>query len=123
MNLGPSNSDKPTISAYITFISADACDRYYDKYPNGFDVRHQGKKWPVFVTRREGVDVVSGLLGGYLECGATRVVKANNADDDWGIVALKKLAEGTKQSRRVEAVHDAYTGVSCRLSTSLEECD
>ncbi|KIW69940.1 hypothetical protein PV04_02252 [Phialophora macrospora] len=108
MRLVSSSPESPSVSAHVTFISPDACDQYYDKYPNGFDVRHQGKKWPVLVSKRDGVDVVSGMLQGYLECGATRVVKVNNADDDWGIVALNKLAEGKAGTRQVEAVHDTY---------------
>jgi hypothetical protein len=108
MRLTPGAPDKPTTSAFVTFTSADACDRYYDKYPNGLDVRHQGKKWPVLVHKKDGVDVVSGMLQGYLDCGASRVVKVSNADDDWGIVALNKLAKGKDDARQVEAVLDAY---------------
>lgn len=56
------------------------------------------------------------MLQGYLACSATRVVKANGADDDWGIVALNKLAEGKTGTRQVEAVHDTYhNAVSPRL--------
>jgi hypothetical protein len=100
------------VAAYATFVSADACDAYSDKYPNGFDLRQQGKKWPILVNKKEDVDVVSGMLQGYLECGATRVIKVSNADDDWGIVALNKLAEGNKK-RLVEAVLDSiHAGVS-----------
>ncbi|ETI27193.1 hypothetical protein G647_09876 [Cladophialophora carrionii CBS 160.54] len=108
MKLVTSSPENPSVSAHVTFTCPDACDRYYDKYPNGFDVRHQGKKWPVLVGKRDGVDVVSGMMQGYLECGATRVVKVNNADDDWGIVALHKLAEGKAGTRRVEAIQDTY---------------
>ena len=121
LRLVPGNPERPTILAHATFISADACDHYYEKYPNGFDIRHQGKKWSILVYKRENVDVISGMLQGYLECGATRVVKANNADDDWGIVALNKLAEGKSGAREVEAVHDTYhNGVSCRLFAAVQ---
>jgi hypothetical protein len=117
MRLVPGNPDKPTVSAYITFTSADSCDHYYDKYPNGFDVRQQGKKWPVIVNKKDGVDVVSGMLQGYLDCGATRVVKVSNADDDWGVVALNKLAKGKNSAWQVEAVQDTYHGgVSQRIA-------
>ncbi|EXJ61636.1 hypothetical protein A1O7_02065 [Cladophialophora yegresii CBS 114405] len=108
MRLVSGSSENPSLSAHVTFVSPDACDRYYDKYPDGFDIRHQGKKWPVLVHKRDGVDVVSGMLQGYLECGATRVVKVNNAAEDWGIVALNKLAQGKAATRRVEAIHDTY---------------
>ena len=102
-------TEKLTVSAFVTFTSADACDKYFQKYPNGFDVRAQGKKWPVLVNKKEDVDVISGMLQGYLDCGASRVVKASNADEDWGIVALSKLAKGKdNNTREVEAVFDAY---------------
>lgn len=77
------------------------------------DVRHQGKKYPVLVNKSANVDVLSGMMRGYLDCGATRVVKVSGADDEWGIVALNKLAQGRTQSRQVETVNDSYhNGVS-----------
>ena len=115
MRLVPGSLERPTISAHVTFTSADSCDRFYDMYPNGLDIRHQGKKWPVLVDKKEAVDVISGMLQGYLDCGATRVVKVSNADDGWGVIALDKLARGKNDARQVEAVLDVYhNGVSIR---------
>ena len=108
MRLISPNPDRPTVLAQVTFISGDACDNYWNKYPNGFDIRHQGKKWPILVNKKDQVDVVSEMLQGYLECGATRVVKVYDADEEWGVVALNKIAEGRTQTRVVEAVHDTY---------------
>ncbi|KIW30841.1 uncharacterized protein PV07_02534 [Cladophialophora immunda] len=108
MRLIDSNPERITISAHVTFTSADACDRYYAEYPKGLEIRYQGRKWFVLVHKKEQVDVVSGMLQGYLDCGATRVVKVSGADDDWGIVALNKLAEGKTGTRQVEAVQDTY---------------
>jgi hypothetical protein len=49
------------------------------------------------------------MLQGYLECGASRVVRVHNADGDWGVVALSKLAKGTTVHNRVfEAVLDSF---------------
>lgn len=113
MRLAPSDPKKATTSAFVTFISADSCDRYYDMYPNGFELRYGGKRWPIFVSQRDQVDVVSGMLRGYLDCGATRVVRVTNADDDWGLVALNKFAEGKNRARQVEAIQDTFSnGVS-----------
>ena len=97
-----------TVHAYVTFTTGEACDKYYDKYPNGMDVRYKSKKCSVMVSKRDNVDVVSGMMQGYLDCGASRVVKVSGADDDWGIVALNKLAKGGKQARQVEAITDTY---------------
>ncbi|KAI1620235.1 hypothetical protein EDD37DRAFT_169570 [Exophiala viscosa] len=44
----------------------------------------------------------------YLDCGATRVLKVTGADDDWGIVALNRFAEGKNKTRAIEAVTDTY---------------
>ncbi|EXJ66604.1 uncharacterized protein A1O5_10275 [Cladophialophora psammophila CBS 110553] len=108
MRLISSNPQRVTISAHVTFTSADACDRYIKEYPNGMEVRYQGKRWSVLVHKKDHVDVISGMLQGYLDCGATRVVKVSGADDDWGIVALNRLAEGKTGARQVEAVQDTY---------------
>ncbi|KIX93263.1 uncharacterized protein Z520_11119 [Fonsecaea multimorphosa CBS 102226] len=108
MGLIASKPEHITIAAHVTFTSADACDRYSQEYVKGIELRYQGKKWSIFVHKQEQVDVISGKLQGYLDCGATRVVKVNNVDDDWGIVALNKLAEGKTGTRQVEAVQDTY---------------
>ncbi|KIW88373.1 uncharacterized protein Z519_10942 [Cladophialophora bantiana CBS 173.52] len=108
MRLSSPNAERVTISAHVTFTSPDACDRYFEEYPNGMEVRYQGKRWSVLVHKKEDVDVISGMLQGYLDCGATRVVKVSGADDDWGILALNRLAEGKTGARQVEAVQDTY---------------
>ncbi|KAH0847718.1 hypothetical protein AYO21_07706 [Fonsecaea monophora] len=108
MMLVASIPERTTIAAHVTFASADACECYCGNYPRGMEIRHQGRKWSVLVHKKEQVDVISGMLQGYLDCGATRVVKVSGADDDWGIVALNKLAEGKPGTRQVEAVQDTY---------------
>ncbi len=108
MRLSSASSESCTVKAHVIFTSADACDKYYDKYPNGFEVRFQGKRYPVLVNKGENVDVISGMMQGYLDCGATRVIKVSQVDEEWGIVALNKLAEGKNKVRQVEAVLDAY---------------
>ncbi|KAL2401518.1 hypothetical protein ABEF93_006774 [Exophiala dermatitidis] len=106
MKLSSSNS-AGTAMAFITFTSGDACDRYFAKYPNGMGVRHEGKKHIIFVDKSDRVDIMSSIMQGYLDCGASRVVKATGADEDWGIMALNRLAEGKNKTRAVEAVTDS----------------
>ncbi|KAJ4520449.1 hypothetical protein HRR78_001838 [Exophiala dermatitidis] len=106
MKLSSSNS-AGTATAFITFTSGDACDRYFAKYPNGIGVRHEGKKHIIFVDKSDRVDIMSSIMQGYLDCGASRVVKATGADEDWGIMALNRLAEGKNKTRAVEAVTDS----------------
>ena len=98
-----STETAPTL-ARVTFTTGDAADAYYSKYPNGVDFRFQGKKYTAFVEKGNDVDVVSGVMRGYLESGASRVVRATGADDDWGMRALRKLAE--EKNRKVESIND-----------------
>lgn len=95
-------------TAYVTFASGDACDKFYEKHPNGIDFKHEGKSYTSFVDRSKDVDVISGMLQGYLDCGATRCVRAVNVDEDWGMRALHRVAEGQKKSRKVEKIIDSF---------------
>ena len=60
----------------------------------------------VFVEKSKEVDVIGGMLQAYLECGATRCVRAVGADEEWGMKALKSLAEG--KGRNIETIIDTY---------------
>jgi len=104
--------------AYVTFTTADACKSYFEKYPNGIDFKHQGKRHTAFVGIGKEVDVVSSMLQAYLECGASRVVRAIGADEDWGMRALYVLAEGKHKNRKVESIVDSYRN-QVRLAHTL----
>lgn len=108
MRMSPAKPDNDTTTAYITFITPAAFKQYYAKYPNGFELRQQGMKYNVFVDKQERPDAISRIMQGYLECGATRVLKVSGAGDGWGIVALHKLATGQPSTRSVEAITDTY---------------
>ena len=124
MKLSSPKDQTDSVNAYVTFTSGDSCSRFYDKYPNGIDVRYRGKRHTVFVNKGENVDVISGMMQAYLDCGASRVVRVTGADDDWGIVALNKLAEGKNHARIVEAVSDQYSnGVRRRFRESCSNAD
>ena len=94
--------------AYVTFTSGDACDKFCDKYTNGLTFKHKGRSHVVFVDKGKDIDVISGMLQGYIDCGASRCVRAIGADDDWGMKALQKLAEGRTSKRKVENIIDNY---------------
>ena len=94
--------------AYVTFTSGSACDKFCDRYPNGLTFKQQGKSYVVFVDKGKDVDVISGVLQGYIDCGASRCVRAIGADDDWGMRALQKLAEGKTRKGKVESIIDSY---------------
>jgi hypothetical protein len=96
------------VTARVTFATGDAADDYYATYPNGIDFRFLGKKYTAFVDKGKDVDVISGVMRGYLESGASRVVRVLGADEDWGMQALKKTAE--EKGRQVEAIVDTSHG-------------
>jgi len=98
----------PRRVAHITFVSADACEKYCKQYPNGLTFKYKGRSRTVFVHNGDEVAVVSGVLHGYLECGATRCVRAAGADDEWGMKALQKLAEGKTRKGKVESISRVY---------------
>lgn len=103
MVLSPSGT-----TAQVRLTTADACDRYFDKYPNGLQFKLKGKAHLVFVDKGKDVDVISGMLEGYLGAGATRVVQASDADEDWSMRALSKIAEGKNGRRKVESIVDSF---------------
>jgi len=108
MRLMPVNAETGTTTACVTFTSPEAFNQYYSKYPNGFEFRHKGKKYNVLVDKQAHVDVMSSAMKAYLECGATRVLKVKGAEDDWGVVALHKMAVGKASGRQLEAITDTY---------------
>lgn len=95
-------------TAAVTFTSADACDTYFAKYPNGVAFKYKGKSYVAFVEKGSEVNVISGMLQGHLECGASRCVRAVGVDHDWGMGALMKLAAG--KNRKVEHIGDGLRG-------------
>ena len=82
-------------TANVLFTTGEAADAYYDKYPNGVEFRFQGRKHIAFVTKGSQVDVMSGIMRGYLESGASRVVRAIGVEQ--GLVDV-----GSSYSRREE---------------------
>ena len=95
-------------SAYVIFVNPDACDAFFNRYPNGivFKNPRTRRSHVVYVGKGQDVDVMSSVLQAYLDCQASRVVRATGADEDWGMRALYKLAES--KNRRVETIVDTY---------------
>lgn len=122
MRMIPVNAETGTTSACVTLTSPEAFNKYYSKYPNGFELRYKGKKYNVLVDKQEHVNVMSSAMNAYLECGATRVLKVQGAEDDWGVVALHKMAIGKANGRQLEAITDTYRN-SASLLTLLSSKD
>jgi hypothetical protein len=102
-NLSPNKT-----SAFVIFVSADACDAYFNAHPSGIAFKNPKtrRNHAVYVDKGQDVDVLSGVLQAYLDCQASRVVRATGADEDWGMRALYKLA-GSK-NRKVETIVDTF---------------
>jgi hypothetical protein len=107
-NLSPTKT-----SAYVTFVSADACDAFFNSHPNGLVFKNPKtrRNHVVYVDRGLDADVVSSVLQAYLECQASRLVRATGAEEDWGMGALYKLAEA--KNRKVETIIDTYRDKVC----------
>lgn len=101
-------------TAQVTFTTPEACNAYYTKNPNGVVVKYKGRNIVVFVEKTTEVNVISGMLQGQLEAGASRCVRAVGADHDWGMGALVKLAEGKTRKRKVEHIADVWRNEVCR---------
>ncbi len=100
-------------SASVVFQHAEDCVKYYDATSNGLVYKGpDGKEEVCFVELAKEVDVVGGLLRGYIEKGFTRCVRAIGVDEDWSMPALLKMAG--RKGRTVEHVIDGVNaaGVS-----------
>lgn len=104
-------------TAHVLFTTGDAADAYYDNYPNGVKFHFQGRKYVAFVDKGAQVDVMSGIMRGYLESGASRVVRAIGVDENWSMLALRTLAE--KKGRKLEAIHDTCRDEVSRTMLSV----
>ncbi|KAF7507759.1 hypothetical protein GJ744_010060 [Endocarpon pusillum] len=95
-------------SAYVIFVDADACDAFFDAHPNGIVFKNPKtrRNHVVYVNKGQDADVVSSVVRAYLDCQASRVVRATGAHEDWGMGALYKLAES--KNRKVETIVDTY---------------
>lgn len=98
------NPTSVVVDAVVLFATSAAAKSFYDKYPNGLEIKMGGKKIVAMVEMGDKVDIISGVMRGYLESGATRVVRAEGADEDWAMRALRKIAE--TKGRKVEAIID-----------------
>jgi hypothetical protein len=96
-------------SAWVIFVNADACDAFFNAHQRQGIVFKNPKTCRdhvVHVAKADLVDVVSSVMQAYLDCHASRVVRASGADEDWGMRALHKLAEA--KNRKVEKIVDTY---------------
>lgn len=101
------NQEKNTARVKVT--SAEGCQKYVDSCSGSIMVQHNRAIQTVVVQVSEESETFEEKLQAYLDCGATRVVKVEDADERITIKALYRFAEGAPTSREVESVVD-----SCR---------
>ncbi|KAH8434803.1 uncharacterized protein LDX57_012436 [Aspergillus melleus] len=105
-------------TAQVRFCDADACQAFYDKYPNGIDL-DKSRKVTAFVELGKEVDVVSSQLSFNLSVGATRVVRAVGVDADVNMNQMIRLS--TSQNRKIEKIVDSWVPGEAR-SASFRFC-
>ena len=105
-------------TAHILFCEHEACQAFYDKYPNGIDLDKE-RRITVFVEMGKEVDVVSSQLSFNLSVGSTRAVRAVGVDMNASMAQLYNMACGS--GRKVEKILDSYVpgDVSLLLPLSL----
>ncbi|KAF2270322.1 hypothetical protein CC78DRAFT_539549 [Lojkania enalia] len=87
-------------SATVKFLTAEACQKYYDATGSGVKVPVDGKKFVVLVERQPAPNSTTEVIRNCIEGDASRCVRVLDADEDWADAALKKLAEGTGKVKR-----------------------
>ncbi|GAT24097.1 similar to An02g14160 [Aspergillus luchuensis] len=92
-------------TAHILFCEHEACQTFYDKYPNGIDLDKE-RRITVFVEMGKEVDVVSSQLSFNLSVGSTRAVRAVGVDMNASMAQLYSMACGS--DRKVEKILDSY---------------
>ena len=79
----------------------------------------KGRELVLFVELSKDVDVVGGLLRGWIASGVTRCVRAVGVETEWGMDGLLKMAE--RKNRKVEKIVDGQNsgGVGCPTSDAF----
>lgn len=106
------------LSAVVRFMDAGDCMKFYNETSNGLVYKKdaKGRELVLFVELSKDVDVVGGLLQGWIISGVTRCVRAVGVEAEWGMDGLLKMAE--RKNRKVEKIADGYNagGVSSHLT-------
>jgi protein-S-isoprenylcysteine O-methyltransferase len=109
--------------AMVKFLTADACEKYFNATENGIQIPGDKTKTVIFVERSPGPNSINDVLRNCIEGDATRCLRALDADEDWGDKPLLHLARGnSKLKREVDRIKRGKTarGVS---NLSLLEVD
>lgn len=89
-------------TALIKFMSGDSCRKFLDATANGIKI--PGLDRVIFVDRDPGPNSSNDLLRGLIDVGATRCIRAVNADEDWPENHLLAIARGQSKARAVDRI-------------------
>ena len=101
--------DSKSNTAAVKVTTHGDCQLYVDSSSAGLRIKHNRVQHTVLVERSPDQDITDNTLQAYLDCGATRVVKTEDVDEEMKIKAIYDFANGPSQSRQVEMILD-----SCR---------
>lgn len=102
--------------AKVKFLAAEACDTYFKATRNGVSI--PGKRDIVYIEKEPGPNSTNDVIRNCIDGGATRCIRALDADADWTVVALTRLASGKgNMKREIDQIKQGKTpeGVSCTL--------
>ena len=97
-------------TAKVKLTNVENCQRYIDSCRAGIKVKGNRGQQTVLVDKSAKPDTVDDRLQAYLDCGATRVVKIEDADEEMTMKALYRFAEGPSKIREVESIVDSCRG-------------
>ena len=89
-------------SATVLFLHAEDCQKFFDATENGVPFERDGRKQVAFVEKGTEVDVVGGLLGGFIKHGYTRCVRVIDVDSNFPGQRLWEKAQ--LKNRKVESI-------------------
>ena len=100
------------------FLDPEDCARYNAATANGIVYgkdQASGRELVAFTEMSKDVNVIGGLLKGFIEAGVTRCVKCIGVEEDWSLAALTKMAE--RKNRKLEGIEEMETrgGVSTSI--------
>ena len=101
-------------TAAVMFLNPEDCARYNTATANGivYGKDKAGRELVAFTEMSKDVNVIGGLLKGFIEAGVTRCIKCIGVEEDVSITTLTKMAE--RKNRKLEGIEEIETrgGVS-----------
>ncbi|KAH7115137.1 hypothetical protein B0J11DRAFT_444737 [Dendryphion nanum] len=83
----------------VKFMTVEGCSKFAKDTRRGI-LLPGGQNKMIFVELVPGPNSVNDALQAFIDHGITRCIRAVDADDDWGTVALNRLALGTDKVKR-----------------------